>query len=314
MTAFPAARRALSTDATVTTRPAADGWPIRVFDRPAIGARGSILWLGGRGDIIEKYLECFAQWHAEGWQVTSFDWRGQGGSGRILPDRSVGHAADFAPWLADLEAFWGDWKATTPGPHVLMGHSMGGHLVLRALAERRVAPDAVVLSAPMLGFEPSPVPLALAGFVASMLGRIVPTRKAWPENERPAPREASRQAFLTHDPERYADELWWKARIPELALGPPSWAWVAAAYRSVGWLDTPGRIESIDVPMLLIGTEGDQLVSPKAIHRTAARVKRSELLMFDASAAHEVLREVDKVRDAALARIGDFLDRNAPAR
>ncbi len=313
MTAFPDARRALPFDATLAMRSAADGWPIRVFDRLANGTRGSILWLGGRGDIIEKYLECFEQWHRKGWHVTSFDWRGQGGSGRMLPDRSVGHASDFAPWVGDLAAFWHSWKRTTPGPHVLMGHSMGGHLVMRALVEQRVDPDAVVLSAPMLGFEPAPVPLALAGFVAALLGRLLPTRKAWRDNERPAPREASRQAFLTHHPQRYEDELWWKARIPELALGPPSWAWVAAAYKSVGWLDVPGRVEALAVPMLLIGTEGDKLVSPGAIHRTAARIEQSELLMFDAAAAHEVLREVDAVRDAAMARIADFLDRKAPA-
>src|SRR5256885_5327523 len=39
------------------------------------------LFQGGRGDIFEKYLESFSHWKGQGWTITSFDWRGQGGSG-----------------------------------------------------------------------------------------------------------------------------------------------------------------------------------------------------------------------------------------
>jgi lysophospholipase len=56
------------------------------------------------------------------------------------------------------------------------------------------------------------------------------------------------------------------------------------------------------------------LVSPAAIRRAAARLPHAELLMFEATAAHEVLREVDAVRDVAMNKIADFLDRKAPAR
>ena len=74
------ARRAIPADATLATWRAADGWPVRRFDRLGSG-RGAILFQGGRADMIEKYLESFDDWHRAGWSVTSFDWRGQGGSG-----------------------------------------------------------------------------------------------------------------------------------------------------------------------------------------------------------------------------------------
>jgi lysophospholipase len=41
---------------------------------------------------------------------------------------------------------------------------------------------------------------------------------------------------------------------------------------------------------------------------------RAELVRFGPEAAHEILREEDAVRDKALRRIDDFLDRVAPAR
>ena len=313
MTAPETVRRAYPSGAAITQVPSRDGWPLRLFDWPASGARGSILWLGGRGDIVEKYLEALTQWHDAGWGTTSFDWRGQGGSGRMLPDRHIGHVTDFAPWIDDLAEFWTAWKARTPGPHVLMGHSMGGHLVLRALAENRIDPDAVVLSAPMLGFD-VPGPLrTIAPRVAALLGRTMPHRLAWKENEKPGADKVPRHVFLTWDADRYDDEMWWQKTDPSLVLGPPSWAWVAAAYRSVAALDKPGVVEGITAPVLLVGTDGDELVSPAAIRRYAARLTNSELLMFDHSAAHEVLREVDAVRDVGMARIADFLDRKAPA-
>ena len=314
MASYPDARRALPTDATMSMFALPDGWPMRVFDRPAQRGRGSILWLGGRGDIIEKYLECVEEWHRAAWHVSAFDWRGQGGSGRLLADASVGHMPDFTTWIDDLAVFWADWTARTPGPHIIMGHSMGGHLVLRALLQKRITPDATVLSAPMLGFASGPLPQSVSGGLAALVARFVPEKKAWKQGEKPGAVDARRQFYLTHDPDRYADEVFWKTQNPSLALGPASWAWVAAAYRSNALIDAPGALENLKANVVVIGTEGDMLVDPVAIHRAAGRIGNAELLMFDKGVAHEVLREVDGVRDAGMARIADFLDRKAPAR
>ena len=67
--------------------------------------------------------------------VTAADWRGQAGSGRLGTDAVTGHIDDFGIWTADLAGFWRDWSKERKGPLVLAGHSMGGHLVLRAVAE-----------------------------------------------------------------------------------------------------------------------------------------------------------------------------------
>lgn len=307
---MPFDRRVFPADSRITMTPAKDGWPLRTYSQPARGPqRGSILWMGGRGDIFEKYLECFDAWTAAGRSVTSFDWRGQGGSGRTGTDPRVGHIEDFAPWVGDLEAFYSGWVTREPGPHIAMGHSMGGHLLLRALAERRVAPDAVVLSAPMLGFDTGILPFGVATAVASLLARVTKSHQpAWKVNERPAPRTVSRQGFLTHDDARYADELWWKEKDAVLALGPPSWAWLSAAYRSATELRRPGAVEHIATPMLIVGTDGDRLVSPRAIREVAGRLPNAKLVMLGEEAAHEVLRERDELRDPLMAEIAAFLD------
>ena len=310
-------RRALPAGSEIGSWTAADGWSHRTFEWPRVPygkERGAILFLGGRGDIFEKYLETFDHWHRAGWSVTSFDWRGQGGSGRLSADPGCGHAASFAPWIDDLAAFVEQWRATNAGPHVMVGHSMGGHLTLRALSERRIAPDAVILSAPMLGLRSAPFGARFAAKVAALMCRIgKPERLAWKANERPGVPMKGRRALLTHHGERYEDELWWKAAKPEIAVGPPSWAWVAEAYRSTLALEERGCLESIQTPILILAAEQDRLVDHAAIVRSAARLPNVKLRSWGPESAHEILREADPVRDAALAEIDCFLDRHAPA-
>ncbi|MFM6854900.1 MAG: alpha/beta hydrolase [Sphingopyxis sp.] len=302
-------RRAYPADAVVGHAPAPDGWPLRFirYAEPAGVVRGSILFMGGRGDHFEKYIETLSHWHATGWQVESVDWRGQGGSGRLSDDPHVGHADDFAPWVADLADWARQWQACTPAPHIIMGHSMGGHLLLRALAERAVAPDAAVLVAPMLGFA-GDIPLAIGHFVARLMCRIGPAqRPAWSSSEKPGSPARLRQYLLTHDDGRYADEQWWHAHAPQTVMGPASWRWVDAAYRSLRQQNRPGMLEHVAVPVLILSATRDQLVSARAIRRAAARLPHATLHEYGADASHELLREVDNVRDDALARIGAFL-------
>ena len=294
---------------------AADGHVIRRIDWPGTAdrSRGSILFFPGRGDCYEKYLETLEQWHRAGWKVTAADWRGQAGSGRLGGDAVTGHISDFSVWVDDLAQFWEEWVAETQGPHVLAGHSMGGHIVLRALVDQRIRPDAAVLSAPMTGIAGPPLPLALLQRVAKLMCAVGdPLRQAWKWSEKPGELPADRSHLLTHDPDRYADEVWWRTARPELVMGPASWRWVERAYASWRQLEERGAMEAVPVPVLFLSTSSDKLVSHAANLRAASRLPRGEMVLFGAEAHHEILREVDAVRDRAMAAITEFLGRVAP--
>src|SRR3954470_126006 len=210
MVSSETARRTYPDGSSISFWTAPDGWQLRRFDWPsvAVAPRGSILFQGGRGDIFEKYLEAFHHWHDQGWTITSFDWRGQGGSGRLTDDPHVGDIDRFGTYLADYGAFWKEWATATSGPHVAMGHSMGGHLVCRAMAKVLAEPDAAVLIAPMMGLH-APISARFAERVADIEMKLGnPQRRAWKSNEKPGTTD-SRLSLLTHDPERYSDEPWW---------------------------------------------------------------------------------------------------------
>ena len=308
MTLDPAVRRTLPADARISSWPATDGWPLRRFDRPGSG-RGAILFVGGRADMFEKYLEPFAWWHRLGWSVTAFDWRGQGGSGRLCADPMIGHCDDFAPWVRDLAQVAEGWRREQAGPHVVIGHSMGGYLVLRALLDGALRADAAVLVAPMLGLA-SPVGARIGGMAAGLMRRLGdPARAAWKSQARPG--GFDRQRLLTADDARYADEAWWFEQQPELRLGPPSWAWVDEAFAATARLRRDPGLARLDTPVLMLVAEHDRLVDAGAAKRVAARLKHATLVTFGDGAAHELLREADPVRLRALAAIDSFLDEQA---
>lgn len=301
-------RRALPAGAVESYWRARDDHAIRRFDWPSASPRGSILFLSGRGDFFEKYLEAMAHWHSQGWSVTALDWRGQGGSGRLGHDPFTGHVPDFSLWVDDLAAFWRDWAATARGPRVAIGHSMGGHLALRAAAEGAIDPAALVLCAPMLGLRDGNVPDVLTQAAARVMCLIGdPARPAWKWSDKPGQPPDRRADLLTHDTARYADELWWRGARPELVMGPGSWRWVERAYASMRWLARADVLARVHQPVLLLATDHDALVSFRAIERAAGRLPRCELINFGADAHHEILREVDPVRCAALDRIDRFL-------
>ncbi|WP_239804445.1 alpha/beta fold hydrolase [Croceicoccus hydrothermalis] len=309
-------RRHIPAQARETRWTAPDGFRLRRidFDHAADSAtRGSLLFLAGRGDCYEKYLETLAGWHGTGWRVTAVDWRGQAGSGRLGDDGVTGHVNHFGMWVDDLADFWTQWAADGVGPHVVVGHSMGGHLALRAVAEGRIAPDAAVLVAPMLGLAGKQMPAFVADAAArGMRWARGATTPAWRWSEKPGELPQDRIDLLTHDESRYADEVWWRSERPELAMGPGSWGWIAGAISSMRWLARDTVLRSVEVSVMFVATGADRLVSADAIRRANRMIPDSRLVEFGPDCAHEILRETDAIRDRALGAIDDFLDEAAP--
>ena len=103
-------------------------------------SRGVCVLLHGQTEFIEKYAEVIGELGARGFTVATFDWRGQGGSQRLLANPLTAHIADFAQYDDDLASFLEQVVGPLGGgPPIALAHSMGGNILLRALHDR---PDA----------------------------------------------------------------------------------------------------------------------------------------------------------------------------
>lgn len=111
-----------------------------------------------------RYERVGAQLAASGMQVRSFDLAGHGVTGGRR-----GHIDRWDEFHTQIESHVTEMKRSGR-PLVLLGHSMGGNLVLGYAASGRPAPDLVTVSAPALGGG--------AGWqraLAPVLARIAPT-------------------------------------------------------------------------------------------------------------------------------------------
>ena len=72
-------------------------------------------------------------------------------------------------------------------------------------------------------------------------------------------------------------------------------------------LDKPGVLEAVEIPVYIVATDHDRLVSFAAIERAARRLPRADLNIFGAEAYHEILREIDPIRNLAVDGIDGFL-------
>ncbi len=276
-----------------------DGVELRTAFWPATAsrARGTVLLLQGRAEFIEKYFEVVRELRARGFAVATFDWRGQGLSGRALADGRKGHVRRFDDFRIDVEGVAASLLADAPAPRVVLAHSMGGCIALGAAADGWLPGERLVASTPMIGLSLVKRP-RLAKALARILGALGLSEAFVPGSEARSistlPFEGNR---LSGDPVRYART----ARIAEAlgagAIGSPTVGWVRAAYEAMDRLARPGLGAAIRVPTLLVGAGDDPVCSTPDIERFARTLGPHCLYVPIAGSRHEVMMETDAIRD-----------------
>lgn len=263
---------------------------------PATGARGSVVLSGGRTEPIEKYFEVIDELRQRGLSVLAHDWRGQGLSHRLLPDRLRGHATSFHELVFDFDRLVELYQDRMPQPWFAVGHSMGGCVTLLSMAQQRRPRFAgCVLSAPMLGLRTDPVPLGLARPLATF-HRLVGLSDRYVFGQAGNPfDEPFEDNVLTHDPSRYQRYREQIAVCPELALGAPTWGWLDAALRATLLVSDPYRLRRITVPVIICAAGDDRRVHSEDLRRAAANLPDGRLVEIP-GAYHEILMETDELR------------------
>ena len=128
------AKNPVPSGATVGTFRGYDGAELRFarWDATRRPRRGTVCLFGGRTEFIEKYFEVIADLRRRGFAVATMDWRGQGGSQRMLSNPRKGHVRGFWEYERDLTRFMKDIVLPDcPPPFVGLAHSMGGNILLR---------------------------------------------------------------------------------------------------------------------------------------------------------------------------------------
>ena len=143
---------------------------LAVFDwvLPAAPPLGTVLLVHGLGEHAGRYGELAANLHQWGFAVRAYDQQGHGRSdgarGDLLRPGSL--QADLCRVIDDTR----QQPSLLGSPLILLGHSMGGLVVARTLAEQLRPVDAAVLSCPALGGFPT----LFQKMLLATLPRVVP--------------------------------------------------------------------------------------------------------------------------------------------
>lgn len=320
-----------------------DGVQIRYAHWPAQDGprKGTVTLLQGRAESIEKYFEVVGDLRRRGFAVIAFDWRGQGGSQRLLRNRIKGHVTHFRKYRDDLRTVLKKVSlAEYAGPHFALAHSTGGAVLLSDTARLRTMLDRAVISAPLLGLQKfetrerhstkwqrfvsalpfrksaaSPIGSYTSGarnltekvafsmsFVLFHLGF---GRLYLPGRDRDphGDFETNRQTSDRGRFERYNELL---KVSPEIAIGAPTIGWLHAAARCMLSFRRRDAGPKIVLPCLVVAAGADTIVSTPAIEEFASRAKAVGYVEI-AGARHELLMEADAFREQFWAAFDAFV-------
>lgn len=271
----------------------------------------AIVMVNGRVESAWKYQELFYHFFKLGYDIYSFDHRGQGLSDRIAEDQQIGHVRSFSHYVEDMATLVDYFKLEKYEKRYLLAHSMGGAISTRYL---QVYPnhsfDKVVLSAPMFGVNMSPILKPIAPYWAYINSLFSSKPKYLTKN-----REYQAKPFkvnpLTASEVRYT---WFRnlyEDMPQLKIGGPSAHWVWQAL--TGAKTCIKNANQVTIPTLLMQAEYDIIVSNKAqlkFMTLLTKTNKASRLEIIKSSKHEILFETDEIRNQALAAIYSFLKQN----
>jgi alpha-beta hydrolase superfamily lysophospholipase len=263
-----------------------DGLAVYVRDWPNPVATDAVLIVHGLGEHSGRY-EQLARWFlARGYAVRSYDQRGHG---RTPGQRAaIRHGDDL---LRDLAVVYQDYAASLGQLPLLLGHSMGGAVALRAVLDGRVQPPALILSSPALRTFEAPWLRRLA----AVLSRLLPNLPL---------RNGLALEGLSHDPQ--VIEAYRNDSLCSGAITP----------RMADFIFRAGASSIVDawrltVPTLLLVAGSDRLVDPSGSRDFADGAWATKQLtsrFFD-TLFHELFNETETGRHQVLAQLAEWLRR-----
>jgi len=253
------------------------------------GDKETVLIFPGRTEYIEKYGPVVREFLTRGYSVAVIDWRGQGLSDRHPTRPQMGWVVDFSDYQQDIEQMLlAVEDGGLPKATVLLTHSMGGAIGLRALLNR-LNVEKVIFSAPMWGIFVEPQLRLVANLVSKFslklgLGsRYIPS--AGPNNY--VEKQKFKGNVLTNDAETYK---WLQSHLaahPQLGLGGPSCQWYNRSVSEM--IDIRKNAPASHEVLVFLGSN-EAIVDKEAIREIMARWPNGKLVDVEA-AQHEILME-----------------------
>ncbi|MBD1559346.1 alpha/beta fold hydrolase [Vibrio sp. S9_S30] len=273
----------------------------------------AIMVVNGRIESTWKYQELFFDLFQQGYDIYSYDHRGQGLSDRLTANPELGHVMDFSDYVDDMALMVEQFHFSRYEHSFLLGHSMGGAICTRYLQTHPNHPFvATALCAPMFGVNLSWYMRPIARWLSVLLDTLS-SQPNFALGQGAYWSKPFENNPLTLSKVRYT---WFRdlyESMPQLKLGGPSSRWVSQSLTSAQ--TCVDNAADITTPLLLLQAGDDIIVSNQAqskFMQNLKQEKRTSQMVSLPGSRHELLFERDHIRNTALENILGFFQRNTP--
>ena len=250
--------------------------------QPPQNPHAAVLLLHGLGEHMGRYGHVASALQAAGYVVFGYDHHGHGLSSGLR-----GNLLSPSQLVDDVHFVIGHVRTLTPAPLVVLGHSMGGLIAARAVAQSLPHIDALVMSSPALGAQTN----WIQKFLLATLPKLLPhvrvdngVKSAW------LARDAQVVRAYSEDPLVHR----------QISAGLAAWIVREGA-------QTVAQASTWSMPTLLMYAGQDQLVLPQA-SAEFARLAPSQVLQSHCFNVmyHEIFNDPEKAM--VFAKLLSWLD------
>ena len=275
-----------------------------------VKAYGTVFFLNGHREFIEKYSKTFQFFLKKGFNVITLDWRGWGLSDRPFPLRpKVQHIYSIAEYQMDLDVVIGlAQEKNLTKPWNLVAHSLGCLLGLRRLISDPHCFSKYIFLSPLWGNVRS-IPRSIQRLLLGcekilQFLRLTEITNQNPKKYKPYSLTVNfKENTLTSDKKQF-DRLQAILREnTELHSGTPTLGYLIAILKEI---DELNLVDLPDKQILVLLAAHEQITDNDAVLRF---IKRHEFIKVEKipKARHEILIEKEDIREKALSLMHTFL-------
>lgn len=273
--------------------------------------KGKILIATGYNESQLKYAEIIKNLFDEGYSVCGYDHRGQGYSQRFPFQKNRGYIDDADFLVRDLGRVYHIAQKDEPQnlPIFILAHSMGAAVATACAQQKLIKPQGLILSAPMYSVRVAEKENIEKLFqVLANIASFAGFEKSYLFGQKDCvPFLDFKGNDLTNS--KYRFDAWRKliSEIPEMQLGGVTFGWVKESIKLMHQIRAHPK--DLSCPVLFLSTSDDTVVSHQAVVDFAKECPSGELLEFSGP-KHELLMEIDFVREEILKRAVQFINKN----
>ena len=293
-------------------RRAEDGRNLRIaiWEARPKKALGTIFFLNGHREFIEKYSETYAFFSKKGFNVITLDWRGWGLSERPFPSKpKIQHISSAAEYQLDLDTVIGLAKEKNlTHPWHLVAHSLGCLLGLRRLVLEAQCFDKYIFLSPLWGnmlMVPRPIQRFLIKYEKVLkLLQLTKITNQNPKKYKPYSLTVDfKKNTLTSDRSQFNRLQTILKEHTKLHSGVPTLGYLIAILKEI---DELNQVDFPNRKILVFLAEREQITDNNAVMRLISRHNFVNVSIIK-QAQHEILIEKEELKIEALSLMHKFL-------